>query len=71
MKVAANILDLLNAPFTVDGIELHISGSVGVAVYPDCGPDAARLVDCADQAMYAAKQNGRNQVSRFNSGASL
>lgn len=71
MKVAANILDLLNAPYTVDDIALRISGSVGVAVYPDCGGDAARLVDCADRAMYQAKQEGRNQVARFRGEAAL
>ncbi|MBZ2208925.1 sensor domain-containing diguanylate cyclase [Massilia soli] len=63
MKVAENILSLLNMPFETDSIALRISGSVGVAVYPECGPDAAGLVHCADQAMYAAKQNGRNQVA--------
>lgn len=63
MNVAANLLRLLNTAFVIDDIALHISGSVGVAVYPDCGPDAKRLVHCADQAMYAAKQQGRNQVA--------
>jgi diguanylate cyclase (GGDEF)-like protein/PAS domain S-box-containing protein len=63
MNVAGNILGLLNAPFNIDGVVLPISGSVGVAVYPDCGPDANHLVHCADQAMYAAKQQGRNQVA--------
>ncbi len=69
MNVASNILRLLNAAFVIDDIALHISGSVGVAVYPDCGPDATRLVHCADQAMYAAKQQGRNQVALSNGDA--
>ena len=71
MNVAANILRLLNTPFVIDAIALHISGSVGVAVYPDCGPDATRLVHCADQAMYAAKQQGRNQVALSNGDAAV
>ena len=71
MNVAANILRLLNTPFMIDGITLNISGSVGVAVHPDCGPDAARLVHCADQAMYAAKQQGRNQVALSNGDAAV
>ncbi len=63
MNVAANVLRLLNTAFVIDDVALHISGSIGVAVYPDCGPDAKQLVHCADQAMYAAKQQGRNQVA--------
>ncbi|MFD2367544.1 diguanylate cyclase domain-containing protein [Pseudoduganella sp. GCM10020061] len=64
-KVASGILALLNEPFIVDGNELHISGSIGVSVFPDCGEDAAQLVHHADQAMYRSKQEGRNRVTLY------
>jgi two-component system cell cycle response regulator len=42
----------------------HVTCSVGVATYPDDGTDRAGLIMKVDQAMYAAKQLGRNQVRR-------
>jgi len=38
--------------------ELHVSASVGIAVYPEDGEDAATLIDRADAAMYRAKRSG-------------
>lgn len=63
VKVGEHILGLLNQPFEVDSLVLHISCSVGVAVYPECGSDAAQLVHAADQAMYQSKQQGRGRVT--------
>jgi diguanylate cyclase (GGDEF)-like protein len=63
VKVGEHVLDLLNQPFEVDGLVLHISGSIGAAVYPECGADAAQLVNAADQAMYQSKQQGRGRVT--------
>jgi two-component system cell cycle response regulator len=40
----------------------HLTGSFGVAIYPDDGLTRAQLIDAADQAMYVAKRLGRNQV---------
>ena len=45
--------------FEVDGYVLHLTASIGIALYPDHGADAATLLRCADVAMYAAKQDGR------------
>ncbi|MFZ4479808.1 MAG: CHASE domain-containing protein [Rhodoferax sp.] len=50
-------------PFVVDGRELSISCSIGVAVYPQDGDDAIALTRKADEAMYFAKHNGRNRIS--------
>jgi diguanylate cyclase (GGDEF)-like protein len=43
---------------------VSLTGSFGVATFPEHGPDAARLVRLADRALYAAKHNGRDRVER-------
>ncbi len=61
-KVAENILFQLNQPFE-DGELVHrISGSLGIALFPDDGMDAEELLRAADLAMYEAKSQGRNRV---------
>ncbi|WP_447974364.1 putative bifunctional diguanylate cyclase/phosphodiesterase [Nitrospira sp. Kam-Ns4a] len=57
-EVARRLLDALAAPLVVDGQELHVTGSVGVALSPADAADLDRLVAAADAAMHAAKQNG-------------
>ncbi len=62
-RVAENILYQLNQPFE-DGELVHrISGSLGIALFPDDGQDAEALLRSADLAMYDAKSHGRNRVS--------
>lgn len=62
-KVAENILVQLNQPFE-DGELVHrISGSLGIALFPDDGMDAEELLRAADLAMYDAKSHGRNRVA--------
>ncbi len=48
-----------------DGTALHITVSIGVASFPRSGDSAGALVTHADQALYAAKQAGRNRVQRY------
>jgi diguanylate cyclase (GGDEF)-like protein len=54
--VARRMLQGLEAPLTLEGREVHVSASVGVALYPADTTDAARLIAAADAAMYAAKE---------------
>jgi len=61
--VAEDILAELNRPFVVEGRTLEISGSIGVAVYPDGGLGADELMRSADGAMYDAKLQGRARVA--------
>jgi len=63
--VAQKLIVALSAPYSIDGAELHTSASVGVAVYPDDGPDVEALMRSADTAMYYAKATGRNNFQFF------
>ena len=70
---AAAIADLLDArlipamrePHEVEGSELYVSCSVGVAIYPDHGTDMDTLMRHADAAMYQAKSGGRDHARMF------
>ena len=56
--VALKLRAALAAPFAVDGVVLHSSVSVGIALFPDDGPDLSTLLRKADIAMYKAKASG-------------
>lgn len=57
------------APMEVGGETMSVSGSIGVAVYPEEGVEAEDMITRADHAMYAAKASGRNAVRRAPKGA--
>src|SRR4029079_12217851 len=59
--VAQKIIDRLSAPFLVRGEELHVTISVGVALYPTDGEDPETLMRSADGAMYRVKERGGNR----------
>jgi len=66
VNVAEKIRFELERPFTMDdGVTLHISTSIGVALYPDHAEDPRELLRFGDQAMYCAKKQGRNAVEVF------
>ena len=50
---------------TLDEHEVHVTASVGACIYPDFAADAKHLLKRADAAMYAAKEDGRNQCRIF------
>lgn len=60
--VASKILESMARPFTLAGHELSISASIGIALYPEHGVDEESLNKAADQAMYRAKDSGRNCI---------
>ncbi|MDO8650813.1 MAG: diguanylate cyclase [Undibacterium sp.] len=62
LLVAEKICQGLNLPFDLDKLSLHISSSIGIAVYPEDGSDALALSRSADAAMYLAKVNGGNRA---------
>jgi predicted signal transduction protein with EAL and GGDEF domain/DNA-binding response OmpR family regulator len=57
--VARRLVDALREPVTVQGTEVFVGGSVGVAMYPEDGTDTDTLLMNADTAMYRAKAAGR------------
>ncbi|MEO5362187.1 MAG: EAL domain-containing protein [Magnetococcus sp. DMHC-8] len=64
-RVAGEVLSQLVAPFTLCGQEVSISGSIGIAIYPDDAATLDELLRNADTAMYRAKSAGRNGYRFF------
>lgn len=62
MLVAEKIRHALCQPLDLDGNIVRISSSIGVAIYPEHGKSEDALINHADNAMYAAKDAGRNVV---------
>ena len=62
--VAARVHRVLRDPFVIDGREITVTTSVGVAIAPHDGADYESLLRSADRAMYEAKDAGRNAVRR-------
>ncbi len=63
--VAENLLSRFRETFNVDGRELVITTSIGIAAYPDDGRSSSELLRNADSAMYHSKEQGRNTYSFF------
>lgn len=63
--LAARILEHLTFEINAGAVSLHISASIGIAIYPDHGDSAECLLRCADQAMYYCKQHGKHGFHRF------
>ena len=66
MAVLQRMLDAIAPPLKIGEQEIFPSCSLGVAVYPANGGDADTLVECADIAMYRAKEAGGNHFQFFN-----
>ncbi len=59
-RVAQRVVDSLADSFTLNGQEVFLTASIGIALYPEDGRDADTLIKNADTAMYAAKSQGGN-----------
>ena len=63
--VADKFLECLHKPFDLDGHEVHISASIGIAIYPGDGESIDELLRHADIAMYQVKALGKNGHSFY------
>ncbi|MBF0109956.1 MAG: EAL domain-containing protein [Magnetococcales bacterium] len=63
--VARKILEQLSLPFSLKGQQVAISGSIGIALFPNDGATIDELTRNADAAMYQSKESGRNAVRFF------
>jgi diguanylate cyclase (GGDEF)-like protein len=63
-SLAQRLIEALGAPFEVDGHQISIGASVGIAIAPADGMDAEQLLKSADMGLYRAKSDGRG-VYRF------
>ena len=60
VKIAQKLLETIAEPVRVDGQELYVTTSIGIAVFPNDGESAESLLQSADSAMYRAKDARRN-----------
>ncbi|MFI3157154.1 MAG: diguanylate cyclase [Methylococcaceae bacterium] len=68
---AQKILATLTVPHLINQLELQVSVSIGISIYPNDGPDADALIKSADTAMYHAKEGGRNNYRFFELGMNV
>ena len=62
LRVAEKIRCALSEPFLLAGESMKVSSSIGISIYPQHGTDEMELSKNADNAMYQAKESGRNAV---------
>ena len=68
-RVVVKLVDSLRKPYTGIGeAQRRISATLGVSIFPDDAPDAATLIQHADEAMYTAKQAGKNAYCLYSTG---
>ncbi len=64
-RMLYRVMESIAAPYTLDTERVSVTASIGYTLYPQDGSDADTLLRHADQAMYAAKQAGRNRFHQF------
>ena len=61
--LAHRVIRALSAPYVIDGHEVNIGVSIGIALAPNDGVTFDRLAACADAALYQSKYKGRGSVA--------
>ncbi|WP_439874619.1 putative bifunctional diguanylate cyclase/phosphodiesterase [Bacillus mycoides] len=64
-RIADMIVVAMNEPFEIENQHLHISPSIGIAIYPEAGEDPLSILQHADMAMYESKNKGKNRSSLY------
>jgi GGDEF domain-containing protein len=61
-RIAHDLLQLFETPLQLPDLDLAITVSIGVAIFPEDGHNAETLYKRSDEALYKVKRNGRNRV---------
>ncbi|MFT7131000.1 MAG: diguanylate cyclase (GGDEF)-like protein/PAS domain S-box-containing protein [Gammaproteobacteria bacterium] len=64
-QTVENLLEQFRKPFSINGQDLILTASMGIAIYPEDGENSSTLLRHSDIAMYKAKENGRNTYSFY------
>ncbi|VVN51569.1 putative signaling protein [Pseudomonas fluorescens] len=64
-KISEKLIERVSVCQQVDGLDVMLGVSIGIATYPDCGSDLNGLLRAADIAMYEAKRAGRQQYRYY------
>jgi diguanylate cyclase (GGDEF)-like protein len=68
LRMAERVLELIGQPYAVSGHSITLGASVGLALAPQDGTDAAALFHSADLALHQAEQDGGSRLRRFEPG---
>jgi diguanylate cyclase (GGDEF)-like protein/PAS domain S-box-containing protein len=67
LQIAERMRESLKEPYNIVNMELRVTTSIGISIYPDDGDDEATLLRNADTAMYRAKDAGRDNCQLYTS----
>ena len=59
-RIAGSLVEAIARPLTIDDVQVEVSVSIGISLYPDNGVTAEELIRSADKAMYCIKRDGKN-----------
>ncbi len=59
-RIASSLVEAIARPLTIDDVEVEVSVSIGISLYPENGVTAEELIRSADKAMYRIKREGKN-----------
>lgn len=65
MRILRQLIEQMQKPYLIDGAEITVTASIGIATYPNDGETAEQLLKNADIAMLRAKEKGKNTFSFF------
>ncbi len=65
-KFANDLLMSFKTPFVFDSIQVNLSASIGIALFPTDAVTTIEIMKCADTAMYEAKRSGKGKYSYYN-----
>lgn len=64
-RICQGIMEAMLRPIEIQGQEVYVSASIGIAMYPEHGTTLSELMQHADQAMYLSKHHGKNRQSFY------